>query len=297
MTDFVVPLGIDIPRMPPHNILAPFNFTFESGISGWSHVGNDAVLAFDTSTAGVGSGSLHVTAGLQGPTVGSTGHGNIALAPKFGVSFWMKASAPVEAFATVNTDFSSHSANFNIDTTWRQYTMGPFTFAGTVFTQFSAGPNVPVSAGFEYWIDDIQINDEFREAVGAPAVFVPVNPTGIASAQAVGTPSVARGASPTGIASAGVIGIPSIRSTAYFATPPTRQSYEIATGSPFWHYFQETEGVTWYKVAGIWSSGNNLPADLVADELYRGGYEYEIANTTKVAELEALGFTIRTEIR
>lgn len=58
-----------------------------------------------------------------------------------------------------------------------------------------------------------------------------------------------------------------------------------------------TEGVTWYKQAGVWyQSGDGLPDDLVADEIYRGGYEY-VVDATKAAELQALGFTIRTEIR
>jgi hypothetical protein len=52
-------------------------------------------------------------------------------------------------------------------------------------------------------------------------------------------------------------------SSKYLASPPTRQSYEVATGSRLWNYYQETEGTTWWKYGGQWFSGNNQPDEIL----------------------------------
>lgn len=162
-------------------------------------------------------------------------------------------------------------------------------------------------------------------SVGSPTVTtgsVTVSPTGVGSAQSVGAPALFIGVivmSPNGIGSAeslGVIritvppislfldgvltdsriGTPTVGVVRLYATPPTRQPYPVAENSMLFRRELLTQGVTWYRVGTDWFSGNDLPQDLVADELYRGGYEYPVT-TTKAAELQALGFTIRTEIR
>jgi hypothetical protein len=83
--------------------------------------------------------------------------------------------------------------------------------------------------------------------------------------------------------------------TRYFASTPPRQAYQWGEVGLL-RFYEQTEGVTWWKVGSEWFSGN-YREDTVAEgatEVYRGGYEYEV-DVTKATELEALGFTIRTE--
>lgn len=85
--------------------------------------------------------------------------------------------------------------------------------------------------------------------------------------------------------------------TFYYASTPTRQAYERGTDG-LMKFYLDTEGVTYWKVGSEWFSGNyreDTPA-VGATEIYRGGYEYEVSQAKSV-ELQALGFTIRTEIR
>jgi hypothetical protein len=85
------------------------------------------------------------------------------------------------------------------------------------------------------------------------------------------------------------------REIVYLVSTPVREPYEWGpTG--LLKFYQQTEGVTWWKVGSDWFSGN-YREDIVAEgatEVYRGGYEYEVTGA-KATELEALGFTIRTE--
>ena len=138
--------------------------------------------------------------------------------------------------------------------------------------------------------------------MGTPTIFngpITLQPTGIGTAESIGAVRITTPPLTLvlpGIESAESMGRPTVGALVYLASPPTRQSFEVANGSRLWSYYQETEGVTWYKVGGVWQTGNFLAADLVADELYRGGYEYPVTQA-KADELQALGFTIRTEIR
>jgi len=79
------------------------------------------------------------------------------------------------------------------------------------------------------------------------------------------------------------------------ATPPSTEEAPAALERPH-RRVGIPRGITYYRVGSTWYSGRELPDDLVADELYRGGYEYEVT-TTKATELQALGFTVRTETR
>lgn len=162
-------------------------------------------------------------------------------------------------------------------------------------------------------------------AIGNPTIqpgSVTVSLSGIGSAESLGDVGVFSGfitMSPTGIGSTGAVGdiritvppvnvflgaiqfdsqlgSPTVGVLTTIATPPTRAPYPVAENSRLFLREFLTEGVTFYRVGTEWFSGNDLPEDLEADELYRGGYEY-LVTTAKGAELEALGFTIRTEIR
>lgn len=65
----------------------------------------------------------------------------------------------------------------------------------------------------------------------------------------------------------------------FFASTPTRQSYEAATGSRLWSYYQETEGVSWWKSGGGWQSGNYQEDQFVgADDLvgFNGTFDSDI---------------------
>lgn len=81
----------------------------------------------------------------------------------------------------------------------------------------------------------------------------------------------------------------------WIVSPPTRESYERDASNDLLRYYSTTEGVTYYKVGGTWYHDNYLSADTVADELYRGGYEYTITDAAKANELIALGFSWRQE--
>lgn len=83
--------------------------------------------------------------------------------------------------------------------------------------------------------------------------------------------------------------------TVYIATPPPRRAHAPAKGRPF-NLMQIQEGVTWYRQGEDWFQANYLDDDFEADEIYRGGYDHEVTSE-KATELEALGFTIRTEER
>jgi hypothetical protein len=86
------------------------------------------------------------------------------------------------------------------------------------------------------------------------------------------------------------------RVTVYFATTPTRQAYEWGAAGLL-KFYQQTEGVTYWKVGSEWLSGNYQEDSIAgASEVYRGGYEYEVSSA-KATELEALGFTIRQEFQ
>ena len=83
--------------------------------------------------------------------------------------------------------------------------------------------------------------------------------------------------------------------THYYVTPTIREPYPWGEHGLFRYYLQ-TEGVTWYKVGGVWNQTNYPSDDLVADEIYHGGKEYEVSST-KYTELTALGFSGRTEVK
>lgn len=136
------------------------------------------------------------------------------------------------------------------------------------------------------------------ESLGSPAIAtgpVTVAPVGIASAEAVGQVSPGAVVPVDGIAGESALSVVTIAQQYFYVSPPTREVYEWGKEGLLRHYLQ-TEGVTWYKVSGQWNQSNYLPDDLVADEVYRGGREYEV-DAAKAAELQALGFSVRTENR
>jgi hypothetical protein len=80
----------------------------------------------------------------------------------------------------------------------------------------------------------------------------------------------------------------------YYASTPVREPYQWEeTG--LLKFYKQIEGVTWWKIGSEWFSGNYQEDQIAgASVIYRGGYEHRVDGSA-VAELEALGFTIRQE--
>lgn len=131
-----------------------------------------------------------------------------------------------------------------------------------------------------------------------------VSPAGIVSAGALGNPVVSSSQliQALGIGSAQAVGTPTVRRVVYIASPPTVARYPAAErdmfgrNNPLHQRVSIPVGITVYLRDGVYHQGRNLPDDLVADVVYRGGSEYVIT-ADLVPELEAEGFTIRTETR
>lgn len=138
------------------------------------------------------------------------------------------------------------------------------------------------------------IDDGDARRVESTTLWADVDLDGISSAGALGQVGVASVVQPTGIVDDRISDV-AVRRAYYFVTPTVREPYPWGEQGLFRYYLQ-TEGVTWYKVGGVWTSTNYPPDDLVADEIYHGGREYEVTGE-KAAELQALGFTVRTELR
>jgi hypothetical protein len=135
--------------------------------------------------------------------------------------------------------------------------------------------------------------------IGVFSGFITMSPTGIGSTGAVGDIRIT--VPPVNVFLGDIqfdsqLGSPTVGVLTTIATAPTRNPYPVAENSPLFLREFLTQGVTFYRVGTEWFTGNDLPEDLEADELYRGGYEY-LVSAAKGAELQALGFTIRTEIR
>lgn len=58
------------------------------------------------------------------------------------------------------------------------------------------------------------------------------------------------------------------------------------------------QGITVYRVSGVWRSGFNLGTDMLADadRVYRGGYENLIEDPVERAELISAGFGFTTRM-
>lgn len=145
-----------------------------------------------------------------------------------------------------------------------------------------------------------------EEAVGTPTVEVGpalISPSGVASEEGIGDALVSLGEPPppeqtlfcTAIETAESLGTPGLARTIFVATPPSRRGAAMGGGGLL-SKMRQTEGVTHYRIGETWYSGNYFPDDLEADEIYLGGYDHEVTSE-KAIELEALGFTIRTEER
>lgn len=202
---------------------------------------------------------------------------------------------------------------------WDDYAGGG-TLAGTYDLTTSwqefTGPTVAVTAGWDLfslvyatgsallptvWLDDVRITRIPQAGVGSPGIseygflLIP----GIASTQSVGAPAITGLNTITFPGIPGpvgeLLGVPSINEVTYFASAPTRESEQWGRKG-LYRFYNTDLGVTWYRVGATWYQTNNPPNDLVADEIYQGGYDH-VVTQTKQAELLALGFTIRTEIR
>lgn len=125
-------------------------------------------------------------------------------------------------------------------------------------------------------------------------VLPPMQPDGVASAESIGAPSVGVVVHPDAIVDDRISDV-AVTQQRFYVTPTIREPYPWGEQGLFRYYLQ-TEGVTWYKVGGVWNKTNYPSDDLVADEVYHGGREYEVTSE-KATELQALGFTLRTEIR
>lgn len=207
------------------------NFGFEVDDSGW-FTDADETIDRDTTNPGFDTGSLRVTKGSAAfPTVHSN-FGDIPLVDhEYYISFFMRSdSGPVQAFFRVDTDDEFSTDVFDIDVDWARYTFGPYAHIGTVFTGFSVGPNVTTPGGFQYWLDQVQLFVVRDRDLGLPhvSVPVPVNPTGIASAESLGDPYITITVSPTGIATAGALGTVSVQQVA----SPTGIASAGALGTP-----------------------------------------------------------------
>lgn len=171
------------------------------------------------------------------------------------------------------------------------------------------------------------------EAFGTPAVEpgpVDISCTGIASAEAFGTAVLAQTPEhqfilPTGITMPTEMGVPTltvdqelvtvgiptaevfggpitVTSVRYFASTPTIDQLPVAyrdsmgRADKLHQRVSFPVGLTVYVIDGEYHVTRNVPDSLVADVIYHGGRKYEVS-ASLAEELEAQGFTIRTEIR
>jgi hypothetical protein len=140
------------------------------------------------------------------------------------------------------------------------------------------------------------------EAVGTPSVYeTPIpQPRGIPTAEVFGTPTIVQQQfiRPEPIQSAEQVQRVTVRQQRFIFTPP----FELEKPKPrHWDEFTEAmdrqQGITVYRVSGVWLSGRNLSDDQLsaADLIYHGGYEHDIPLSTKT-ELEGAGYTVQTVI-
>lgn len=114
---------------------------------------------------------------------------------------------------------------------------------------------------------------------------------------AFGTPTVLADQAITcqGIAPAGTFGPAILTQEIFLVTSPSVAEPPAARE----YLFKRVDiprGITVYVIDGVYTQIRQPPDDLVADEIYFGGREYEVSQA-KATELEAQGFTTRTVIR
>jgi hypothetical protein len=310
----VAPSGIPAPLTDELAGLG-FNGDFETDLSGWVVAGTSGAAIFrDTTESYSGSASLKLVHEGGGPSEAdnsATAYANGA-GPKR-ATIWMKASnaEDVDVYfysGETDGDWTNESlTTVSVTTEWAAYEF-EFDQVGSMFTAIDFDQKDVHGAlpGTALWVDAIKVGGTFGTATvslgpGAQTLY----PTGITMPTDMGTPTVTphQGLNPTGIPTAEVFGGPiTLHQELFFASPPSERSRPAAerdnmgrpdllhrrTGIP--------RGITVYVIDGVYHETTYVPDDLVADAIYFGGRDYQV-DADQATELEAHGFTIRTEIR
>ncbi len=303
----VSPTGIPAP-IPDELSPLGFNGDFETTIGPWYAAGPaGATVTRDTTESATGSAAMKLVHGSLGGDWSEAGNDD-AFANGAGakrISFWMKSSQAqpdVQVwpfFGNAPLDWSEWATlHFPVTTSWQFYE-GVFDqtapmFTGLYFDQMTAGGAV---AGTTLWVDGIIIEGIPEVTTGPPDQDIAPG-RGITTGLEFGTPTVLAEQElvTQGIASGELFGGPiTVTHQVFIASTPSHREAPSGREFPFRRVELE-RGTTVYVIDGVYHQIQRPLDDLVADEIYFGGRDYEVT-AAKATELEAQGFRIRTEIR